>query len=70
MGGISYSVWLRDLCAGFSWYRLLCYPADCLCMICICTQLGCTTDGTTTIRHIGHVTAHYMIYHPFDLYFK
>jgi hypothetical protein len=33
-------------------------------------QLGSTTDGTTTIRHTGHVTTHYMIYHPFDLYFK
>jgi hypothetical protein len=25
---------------------------------------------TTTIRHTGHVTTHYMIYHTFDLYFK
>jgi hypothetical protein len=23
-----------------------------------------------TLRHTGHVTIHYMIYHPFDLYFK
>jgi hypothetical protein len=23
-------------------------------------------NGTTTMRHTGHVTAHYMIYHPFD----
>jgi hypothetical protein len=29
-----------------------------------------TTDDTTTIRHTGQVTTHYMIYHPFDLYFK
>jgi hypothetical protein len=29
-----------------------------------------TKDGTTTLRHTGHVTTHYMIYHPFDLYFK
>jgi hypothetical protein len=33
-------------------------------------QLGSTTDDTITIRHTGHVTTHYMIYHPFDLYFK
>jgi hypothetical protein len=26
--------------------------------------------GTTTIRHTGHVTTHYMIYHQFDLHFK
>jgi hypothetical protein len=25
---------------------------------------------TTTLRHTGHVTTHYMIYHLFDLYFK
>jgi hypothetical protein len=28
------------------------------------------SNGTTTLRHTGHVTTHYMIYHPFDLYFK
>jgi hypothetical protein len=28
------------------------------------------TDGTTTLQHTDHVTTHYMIYHPFDLYFK
>jgi hypothetical protein len=33
MGGISYNVWLRDLCAGLSWF-----PAD-------CTQLGSKTDN-------------------------
>jgi hypothetical protein len=27
-------------------------------------------DETTTIRHTDHVTTYYMIYHPFDLYFK
>jgi hypothetical protein len=27
-------------------------------------------SGTTTLQHTGHVTTHYMIYHPFDLYFK
>jgi hypothetical protein len=36
----------------------------------MCSQLGSTTDKTTTIQHTGHVTTHYMIYHPFDLYFK
>jgi hypothetical protein len=25
---------------------------------------------TTKIRHTGHVTTHYMMYHPFDLYFS
>jgi hypothetical protein len=34
------------------------------------SQLGSTTDGTTTIQHTGHVTTRYMIYHPFYLYFK
>jgi hypothetical protein len=37
---------------------------------CICTQLGSTTDGTTTLRHKGHINIHCMIYHLFDLYFK
>jgi hypothetical protein len=32
-------------------------------------KLVSTTDDATTIRHTGHVTTHYMIYHPFDLYF-
>jgi hypothetical protein len=27
-------------------------------------------SGTTTLQHTGHVTTHYMIYHPFDLYIK
>jgi hypothetical protein len=29
MGGISYNVWLRDLCAGVLWFRFLCFPAEC-----------------------------------------
>jgi hypothetical protein len=33
------------------------------------TQLWITTNGTTTLRHTGHITTHYMIYHLFDLYF-
>jgi hypothetical protein len=41
-----------------------------MCFTCNCTQLGSSTDGTTTLRHTGHVTAHYMIYHLFELYFK
>jgi hypothetical protein len=32
MGGISYNVWLRGLCAGVSWFRLLCFPAECISM--------------------------------------
>jgi hypothetical protein len=32
--------------------------------------LPSTIDVTTTLRHTGYVTTHYMIYHPFDLYFK
>jgi hypothetical protein len=63
MGIISYNVWLCSLCAGLLWFHLLCFPAE-------CTQLGSTTDRTTTLRHTGHVTTHCMIYHPFDLYFK
>jgi hypothetical protein len=27
IGGISYNVWLRGLCAGVSWFLLLCFPA-------------------------------------------
>jgi hypothetical protein len=27
------------------------------------TQLGSTTNGTTTLRHTGHINVHYMIYH-------
>jgi hypothetical protein len=49
-----YNVWLHGLCAGL-WFRLLC----------LCTQLGSTTDGTTTIRLAGYITTHCMIYHPF-----
>jgi hypothetical protein len=33
-------------------------------------QLGSTTDGTTTHQHTGHVTTHYMMHHPIDLYCK
>jgi hypothetical protein len=25
-----------------------------------CTQLGSTSDGTTTLRHTGHITTHYI----------
>jgi hypothetical protein len=32
--------------------------------------LGSTTDGTTTLQHTDHITTHYTIYHPFDLYFR
>jgi hypothetical protein len=28
MGGISYNVMLRGLCAGLSWFRLLYFPAE------------------------------------------
>jgi hypothetical protein len=38
-GGISYNVWLSDLCARLSWFCVLCLPAG--------TQLGDTTDGTS-----------------------
>jgi hypothetical protein len=31
---------------------------------------GSTADGTTTIQHTSHIITHYMIYHPFVLYFK
>jgi hypothetical protein len=36
----------------------------------VVTDWGSTTDGTTTLRHTGHITTHYMIYHPFDWYFR
>jgi hypothetical protein len=47
--GISYNVWLCGLCAGVSWFRLLCFPAEC-----ICSQLWSTTDGTMLLcsRHL------------------
>jgi hypothetical protein len=48
-------------------YHIMCgYVAcvpDCRGFVCCATQLG-------TTRHTGHITTHYMIYHPFDLYFK
>jgi hypothetical protein len=28
------------------------------------------SDGNTTVRHTGHVTTRYMIYHLLDLYFN
>jgi hypothetical protein len=28
MSGISYNVWLCGLCAGVSWFRPLCFPAE------------------------------------------
>jgi hypothetical protein len=28
MSGISYNVWLRGMCAGVSWFHLLCFPAE------------------------------------------
>jgi hypothetical protein len=57
MGGLSYNMWLRDLCAGSSWFlRNHDNPAQ--------------SHVTMKIRHTGHVTTHYMIHHPFDLYFN
>jgi hypothetical protein len=41
-----------------------CVP-DCHGSICCASHLR-----TMTIQHTGHITTHYMIYHPFDLYFK
>jgi hypothetical protein len=42
MGGMPYNVRLRGLCSGLSWFRLLCFPAE-------CTQLGNTTRASLTI---------------------
>jgi hypothetical protein len=36
----------------------------------MCGYVACVPDGTTTVWHTGHVTTHYMICHPFDLYFR
>src|SRR5215510_11505989 len=41
----------------------------------MCGYVACVLDccgsvGTMTIQHTGHVTTHYMTYHPFDLYFQ
>jgi hypothetical protein len=36
----------------------------------VCGYVTCVPYGTTTLRHTDHVTTHYMIYHPFDLYFR
>jgi hypothetical protein len=41
MGGISYNVWLCGLCAGASWFRLLCFPA------------ALTDDGRLLLKHVG-----------------
>jgi hypothetical protein len=30
IGGLSYNVWLCGLCAGVSWFRLLCFSAECM----------------------------------------
>jgi hypothetical protein len=43
MGGISYNMWLRGLCAGLSWFLRLYFLAE----------LGSTTDGTTTLGSEG-----------------
>jgi hypothetical protein len=40
-----------------------------MCGYMACVQECCGSVGTTTLRHTGHVTTHYMIYHPIDLYF-
>jgi hypothetical protein len=46
------------------------YHIMCGYVVCVhSTQLGSTTDGTTTFRHTDHVTTHCMRYHHFDLYF-
>jgi hypothetical protein len=34
------------------------------------SAVACHHQGTTTIRHTDHVTTHYMIDHPSDLYFR
>jgi hypothetical protein len=55
---------------GASWIRLSYLKYRSKRWYIICSQLGSTTDGPTTLRHTGRVTTHYMIYHLFDLYFK
>jgi hypothetical protein len=55
-------------------YHIMCgYVAclpECCSSVCCAAQQGSTTDGTTTLRHTGHVPTHDLIYHPYDLYFK
>jgi hypothetical protein len=53
-------------------YHIMCGYVACVpvCRGFVCTQLGSTMDDTTTIRHTGHITTHFMIYHPFNVYFK
>jgi hypothetical protein len=46
-------MWLSGLCAGVSWVRLLCFPAEC-----ICTQLGNTTDSTRICCFVAIVPTH------------
>jgi hypothetical protein len=49
-----------------------CVP-DCRGLICCASQLSAyafSWEAQQTIRHTGHVTTHYMISHPFDLYYK
>jgi hypothetical protein len=58
------------------YHIMCCYVtsvSDCCVSACCVSQLSQmvdTTDGTTAIRHTGHVTTHCMIYHLFDFYFK
>src|SRR5215471_11044648 len=46
-------------------YHIMCGYVTCVLecrgSVCCASQLGSTTDGTTTLRHTGHVTTHYMI---------
>jgi hypothetical protein len=36
----------------------------------MCGYVTCVPECRGSVRHTGHVTTHYIIYHPFDLYFK
>jgi hypothetical protein len=58
-------------------YYMMCGYMTCVldchgsvCCVSQLSQLRDTTDRTRTIWHTGHITTHYMIYHPFNLNFK
>jgi len=65
MDGIPYNVWLRGLCAGLSWFRLLCFQAETRNLtlwytthsICISSNSEGSTklpdDGRLLPKHVG-----------------
>jgi hypothetical protein len=71
MGSISYNVWLCGLCARPRNRTL--YDIPPILFVFKVTQKDLRSSlkmAGYVICVPGHVTTHYMIYYPFDLYFK